>query len=208
VQKASEAAVKYIGRARVNPKARLGWPVHLEGCTVRRGASIGGYSYVRPGTTVGIGVQIGRYCAIASGCDIGPAEHPTDWLSNHDFQYTKNFFKEVEGFRSFARRPFEQPAAPPIGHDVWIGPNVVIRRGVTVGHGAIIGAGSFVNRDIAPYTIVKGSPARPLRPRFPDAIIEELLELEWWTLDAPALDGVPFDDIARAIAAVRALKAG
>lgn len=84
----------------------------------------------------------------------------------------------------------------------------MIRRGVTIGHGAIIGAGSFVNRDIAPYTIVTGSPARPLRMRFCEEIVAQLLELEWWTLDPAALDGVPFDDIARAIGAVRALKAG
>lgn len=67
-----------------------------------------------------------------------------------------------------------------IGHDVWIGHSVIIKQGVTVGTGAVIGMGSIVTKDVAPYAIVAGSPAKEIRKRFNNEIIQKLLESKWW----------------------------
>ncbi len=77
---------------------------------------------------------------------------------------------------------FDELAPVIIGNDVWIGANVVIMNGVTIGHGAIIGATSVVTKDVPPYTIVAGSPARVIKSRFEDHIVQRLLAIQWWDL--------------------------
>ena len=79
-------------------------------------------------------------------------------------------------------------------------------RGVTVGNGAVIGAGSFVKDDVPPYAIVVGSPARVIRHRFDEVTIERLQQVQWWDLLPAELDGVQFDDVDRAIDQIAALK--
>jgi tetrahydrodipicolinate N-succinyltransferase len=82
-----------------------------------------------------------------------------------------------------------------IGSDVWTGHNVNILPGVSVGDGAVIGAGSVVTRDVPPFAIVAGSPARVLRMRFSERTIERLLCLKWWELELSELTGLPFRDV-------------
>jgi hypothetical protein len=81
-----------------------------------------------------------------------------------------------------------------IGHDTWLGHNVIVMPGVKVGTGAVVGSGAVVTKDVDPYTIVVGVPAKPVRKRFPETTIEKLLEIAWWDWDRAALEA-RFDDL-------------
>jgi acetyltransferase-like isoleucine patch superfamily enzyme len=165
--------------------------------------TIGRYSYLRSGTVFDVS-SIGRYTSIGPDVTLGDGEHPTNWLSTSPAQYLESAFNFFPPERSAmaarliprtARNNNGRTAHVVIGHDVWIGAKVIVRKGVRIGHGAIIGAGSFVNRDVAPYSIVAGLPARHLRYRFPKEIRERLLALRWWRFEINDLAGIPFDDI-------------
>jgi len=166
---------------------------------------IGGFTYFNSGRIKSLH-SIGRYCSVAHNVMIGEAEHPLDWLSTSSFQYNGKRF----GWHSVAvaqsANPFTpqqkkiiQKFAPIIGNDVWIGACVNILRGVKIGSGAIIAAGAVVVKDVEPYSIVGGVPARHLRYRFPEEIRSRLLNLEWWNFDADQLRGISFSDIELAI---------
>ena len=147
--------------------------------------------------------DIGRFCSIAPNAFVGGGEHPTDWLSTHGFQYGNgSMFATDERFLSLVgRKNFAQPRGRiQIGNDVWLGEGVHISRGVTIGHGAIVAARSVVTKDVAPYAIAAGVPARLLRYRFTDDIIEKLLKLEWWNYNlAPISKQIDYSDIQQAI---------
>ena len=153
--------------------------------------------------------NIGRFCSIAPGVDIASDQHPTDWLSTSMVQYVHN----VHGWGDFlarrghaphaALRPsFNANAEVTIGNDVWIGAGVFMKSGVTIGHRAFVAAHSVVVKDVPAYHIVGGNPARTIRPRFPEAIVERLLKLEWWNFDVFAVKGL---DPSRTEAAAEAL---
>jgi len=90
-----------------------------------------------------------------------------------------------------------------IGNDVWLGAGVVVLRGVTIGDGCIVAANAVVTKDLPPYTICGGLPARVLRQRVPDELRDDLLDLQWWRYSPNQLAGVPFDDIGAAATEVR-----
>lgn len=176
-------------------------PVSVAGHIYMSG-SIGAFSYVRQ-SRLSSGVRkIGRYTSIAQGVVAGDGNHPTDWLSTNPFQYGDSAI-----FRFWSKRKdfdFIRPSASgngvvEIGNDVWIGGNAVILRGVTIGDGAIVGAGAVVTKDVPPYAIVGGVPAKIIRFRFDEEIIQELLALKWWNFEADSLLGVSFDNVRRAI---------
>ena len=158
---------------------------------------IGQYSEIR-------NADIGRFCSIGSRVMIGSAEHPSDWLSSHTFQYDgSRYFDAFEQWHAMAgpRVPFPgNRKRTRIGNDVWIGNNVFVRQGVTIGDGAIIGACAVVVKDVEPYSIVVGSPAKTLRLRFEPELVERLLALRWWdyAIDRRLAD-VPYQDVRAAI---------
>ena len=120
---------------------------------------------------------IGKFCQIAAGVEFVMND------ANHQMNAVTTFpFYTLEGWEMSAPDPSEMPfkGDTMIGNDVWIGQNAVILPGVHIGDGAIIGANSIVGSDVDPYTIVAGNPAKPLRKRFDDELIELLLQFKWW----------------------------
>jgi len=138
---------------------------------------IGKFTYINKYSLVDKNTQsIGRFCSIAYGVKIGLGHHPVDWVSTHHFAYDKKY-----GFIN-ENRDFEDHSQQRciIGNDVWIGGNSIILAGVKVGDGAIVGANSLVTKDVEPYSIVFGTPAKFHRYRFDEKIREELLKIQWW----------------------------
>ncbi len=122
--------------------------------------------------------RIGRFCSIAYNVRIGLGGHPDTWVSSHPFAYDTKY-----GFVKQSIQIEESKKETIIGNDVWIGANATILAGVRVGDGAIIGAHSLVTKDIEPYSIVYGTPAKHQRYRFSEKIISELLKIQWWNWD-------------------------
>jgi len=187
-------------------------PVRLNkgALTLFRNLSIGAYSYLRSGIVRYVD-SIGRYCSIGPDVIIAESEHPTTWLSTSPTQYWAGLFNfyppeaERASRRVIARTDANDTIRPMtiIGNDVWIGAKVTIRRGVTIGDGAIVAAGAVVIADVAPYCIVGGVPARPIRLRFDAATVQSLMDLRWWEFDIGDLEGVDFGNIESAILAIR-----
>lgn len=132
-----------------------------------------------------INANIGRYCSIGTNVKTITGTHPTKlYVSTHPAFYST---KKQAGFSYVDKDSFiediyvdEDNHVSVIGNDVWIGSNVVILPGVHIGDGSIIAAGAVVTRDVEPYTIVGGVPARQIRKRFDDKVIEKLLKIKWW----------------------------
>lgn len=184
-------------------------PVRFRDVKLYQGLRIGAYSFMRSAFVSGT-PRIGRYCSIGANFSIGEPDHPTSWLSTSSFQYEPGkfaFAPEMKGFSTTERSTVNGPAMnrpSVIGNDVWIGSNVMVLRGVTVGDGAVIAAGAVVVRDVAPYTVVGGVPARVIRNRFDNpAMTAALAKSRWWEFLAPDLSGIPFDNPAAAIAEMR-----
>lgn len=168
-------------------------PVKILGETFSN-CTIGAFTYLQPRSEI-IGAVIGRYCSIASDVSIGPGEHPTDWLSSHPFvcdpaDFATGFTSVFPGYSRLLGAPvsavsWQKPIH--IGNDVWIGQRALILCGVTIGDGAVVAGGAVVTRDVPPYAIVGGVPAKILRYRFAADIVEALMRLKWWQYDLSAV---------------------
>ena len=139
-------------------------------------SKLGLYSYTGDYTIV-INSTIGKFTSISWGVTIGPEEHDYTKVTNHSFLYSLKTFQLVD--QKFYS-PFIKPCK--IGNDVWIGCNATILRGVTIGDGAVIAANALVNRDVPPFAIVAGIPAKVIKFRFSDEIIIGMLQTQWWNL--------------------------
>lgn len=136
---------------------------------------MGRYSYMGKNNSVA-NTTIGSFCSIASYCAIGGGAHPLTMVSTSPVFYEgKNGFK-----KHFSNIPADINKPVEIGNDVWIGEAVFINDGVRIGTGAVIGAHSVVTKDVSPYAVVAGAPARVIRYRFDEEIIQKLLDSKWW----------------------------
>ena len=124
-------------------------------------------------------LKIGKFCSIACGTKFlfNSANHALDSLSTYPFPL---FFEEWNLEKEKVTDAWDNRGDIVIGNDVWIGYEAVILSGVTIGDGAIIGTRAVVTKDVPPYTIVGGVPAKPIRKRFDEKVIEELLKIKWW----------------------------
>lgn len=139
---------------------------------------IGKYSYIGNNSFVS-DTDIGNFTSISTDCYIGGTSHPTDWVSTSPvFHKWENIMK-----KNFARHEFEIFKRTTIGNDVWIGNRVMIKAGVKIGDGAVVGMGSIVTKDIGPYEIWAGNPARLIRKRFDDETIDTFEKMKWWEWD-------------------------
>lgn len=143
--------------------------------------AMGDYSYCERFCDIAH-AEIGRFANIAAFVRIGPTDHPLGTASLHHFLYrSSRYWPDAEDDAAFFAHRRSRTAR--IGHDTWIGHAAVVKPEVTLGHGAVVAAGAVVTRDVAPYVIVAGVPARPLRERQPRAVADRLIALGWWDWD-------------------------
>lgn len=146
--------------------------------------NMGDFTYIAGSTSVSK-TKIGKFCSIGPNCKIGLGKHPSDtFVSTHPI-----FFSTLKQAQvTFADKDyFDEFENISIGNDVWIGANVIIVDGVSIEDGVIIAAGSVVTKDIPPYAIVGGIPAKVIRYRFEKEEIGKLLKMKWWNMDVEYL---------------------
>lgn len=179
------------------PKLSADQPFVHNGCEISN-SSFGGWCEVGEGSRIQnctfddyaycdrysdiANTTVGKFANIAAFTRIGPTDHPMGNASLHHFLYRSSYYWDdaQDDPAFFSRRKARRTM---LGHDCWIGHGAIIRPDVTIGIGAVVAAGAVVTRDVAPYMIVAGVPAMPLRERFPKAIAERLLALAWWDWD-------------------------
>lgn len=160
--------------------------------------------------------KIGRFCALATEIQMGHMEHSVEMLSPHPMFVTKFdsnwreadiLYEDMDAIRAnsnFNNESLQRRTLIDIGNDVWIGHGVFISRGVKIGDGAIIAAKSVVTKDVPPYTVVGGVPARVIKQRFSDEVVEKLMKLQWWEYGPDILKGVHIYDIEETIDIIEA----
>ncbi|GHU04137.1 hypothetical protein FACS1894205_1850 [Alphaproteobacteria bacterium] len=162
--------------------------------------NVGKYTYYGSDLVVfSENTKIGAFCSISWGVILGPGSHRMDYLTTSPIAH-----------RNFMGFPFQKPEriveeveqgypAVVVGNDVWIGRNAVVMDGVTIGDGAVIGASAVVTKNVPPYAIVGGVPARTIRYRFDEQTIKDLLAARWWELGDEAIASLPFWDVKQAL---------
>lgn len=142
-------------------------------------STIGDYSYCNGNNNITYS-EIGKFVAIASGVRINPSNHPTySRVSQHNFTYCSKQYDLAEE-DDLTVEEWRKSDKVIIGNDVWIGHNATVLPGVRIGNGAVIACGAVVTKDVEPYTVVGGVPAKVIKKRFPDDVIEKINKTEWW----------------------------
>ncbi len=188
--------------------------LHLAGLARRWNFSIGAYSYGRPKVRFpesGRRLTIGRYCSIADKVEILlGGDHRLDWVSTYPFAAMSGLWPQADAPDDYHASRGDVT----IGHDVWLGSGCLILSGVTVGHGAVVAAHAVVTRDVPPYAVVAGNPAKVVRRRFDEATVAGLVETAWWefphatvTRWVPLLQSGRVEELTAAVRAERASSA-
>lgn len=158
--------------------SEIGNYVYLGTKTRLNNSEIGDYSYTNSNTYISY-TKIGKFCSIGSNVQFGMGKHPTDLISTHPTFYSNN-----KAFETFSNKNyFKEYEEILLGNDVWIGSNVTIMGGVNIGDGAIVAAGAIVTKDVKPYEIVGGVPAKHIKFRLEESIILKIQKTEWWNKD-------------------------
>ena len=166
-------------------ETRLGAYCEVGARTILLDVEMGDYSYVVNDLQMTY-TTIGKFCSIAAMTRINPGNHPMHRASQAHFTYRASayFAGESDDTEFFEWRKSHRVH---IGHDVWIGHGAIVLPGRRVGTGAVVAGGAVVTKDVAPYTVVGGNPARPIKRRFSEAIEARLVGLAWWDWDHETL---------------------
>lgn len=161
--------------------------LHLKRLTDRYGFTIGDYSYGRPKVRfpeTGATLSIGRYCSIADGVEIMlGGNHRLDFITTYPFGALPGVWPEAVG-EAYTHVGHGDVT---IGHDVWLGSQCMIMSGVTIGHGAVVAARAVVTKDVPPFAVVGGCPAKVIKSRFEEVTAARLLASAWWDLPRPRI---------------------
>jgi len=165
----------------IHPKAKIGKYVEIGRFSkVDKNVEIGDYTYINEYTRIDANTKsIGRYCSISHNVKIGMGPHPLNYVSTSPVFYSKHRGYILED----SYDEYKDKGYTVIGHDVFIAANVIIFAGVNIGTGAVIGAGSIVTKDVPPYALVVGNPAKIIKYRFDKEKINALLSSQWWEKD-------------------------
>ena len=199
-----------IGKQKIGDELRLEAP-----CVLSRSVDLtlpfkaGAFTLISP--TDGVGkflhnVTIGRYCCLAAGIWIAPQDHPLKWLTTNSRVYGTGlfpWFKGTDQNKQVRPMPFEHTKPVEIGNDVWIGHGVFMKGGVKIGDGAVVAAQAVVTKDVPPYAVVGGVPAKVIKYRFDEETIKELLELKWWDYDLAEFGELDWSDVKGCIKAIK-----
>ena len=164
----------------------------------RKAGIIGDYTGLMPGVSIrDKKTRIGKFCAIASDVMIGTGMHPTNYLTMKTFTYKPMGYWTIPEEN---RVKFINHKPVVIGNDVWIGTRAIIMDGIKIGNGAVVGAGAVVTRDVPPFAIVGGVPAKIIRYRFDEKTIQRIENLRWWDFPPEILKKLPWNDLEKSLA--------
>lgn len=153
------------------------------------GVEVGAFSYVTPRAQLPY-TTVGRYCSVATGVSIMPLNHPLDRVTTSTWTYgqpLRDVIRQDFGVSVMQNQTVPTRTRTTLGHDVWLGQGCLIKPGITLHTGCVVGAHAVVTKDVPPYTIVAGNPARPVRARFSPEVVQALLASAWWDLHPTVL---------------------
>ena len=193
----------------MSDKMEIEAPIRVQGGNIQC-RNIGVFSYFNDNTYIRAVKSIGRFCAFGPNIQIGLPEHSVKSLSpnivfaNDDSGWANGFSdyavnnSALNAIRKAQAEELNRPMIE-IGNDVWVGASAIIMRGVKIGNGAIVAAGAVVTRDVLPYEIVGGIPAKHIKFKFPKKMMSKLEELKWWEYGPSIMKGIDISDTKNAI---------
>lgn len=168
-----------IGKGSIVVNSKVGNFVSIGSNVVVQQCEIDNHTYLAQ-DVLAYHAKIGKFCSVGPRVILGHGDHPVTRISTSPEFYSLG---SSTGYSFAQSNTFEEFAPIQIGHDVWVGANVYIKHGITIGNGAIIAAGAVVIKDVLPYSICGGVPAKLIKMRFTPEITEELQRIEWWNWD-------------------------